>query len=162
MAACGYSVGVGADISLAANVTQSILGIRSGASFGLVLKKMSLGSRGSGSTAPTAVPLLVEVCSCTFATNGTAGTNNTAETVLQTYGRVLTSGMTAMSAWTAEPTVLNVLDEFALHVQQSYKEGFPLGEEFDCDLNNGFVIRVTNPTGNPTVLMRPMVHVERI
>lgn len=159
---CGYSVGVGADISLAANTTQSILGIRAGASFGLKLKKVSLGSRGSGSSIPTAVPLLVEVCSCTFATNGTAGTNNTSETVIQTYGRVLASGMTAMSAWTAEPTVLTILDEYSLHPQQLMKEGLPFSEEFDCDLNNGFVMRVTNPTGNPTVTMRPMFHVERI
>ncbi len=160
----GYSVGVGADISLAAAVTQSILGIRSGATFGLKLKKIGLGSRGSGSTVPTAVPMLVEICYCTYATNGTAGTNNTSETasIAQTYGRVIANGMTAMSAWTSEPTALTVLDEFALHPQQLVKEGLPFAEEYDCDVSHGFVMRVTNPTGNPTVTMRPMFHVERI
>jgi hypothetical protein len=161
MAACGYSVNVGADISLAANVTQSILGVKSGAAFGLIVKKLSLGSRASGSTAPTAIPLLVEVCYCTWATNS-PGTASTSETPSQTYGRVLAHGTTAASAWSTEPTALTVLDEFALHPQQGYKEAFPLGEEFDCDLAHGFVIRVTNPTTNPTVIMRPSLHWERI
>lgn len=161
---CGYSVGVGADISLGVGTTQSILGIRSNAAFGLHLKKVSLAARGSGSSAPTATPLLVEICHCTFATNGTAGTNNTSETtgIVQTYGRTLTHGMTAMSAWTSEPTALSILDEFALHPQQLMKEGLPFGEEYDCGLSEGFVMRVTNPAGNPTVTMRPMFHVERI
>jgi hypothetical protein len=161
MAACGYSVGVGADVSLAANTTQSILGVFSGSTFGLALKKISLGSRGSGSSAPTAVPLLVEICYSTFATNP-PGTNSTSETPLQTYGRVIAHGTTAASAWSAEPTVLTVLDEFALHPQQGFKESFPLGEEFDSDVSDGFVMRVTNPSGNPTVIMRPMLHWERI
>lgn len=158
---CGYSVGVGADISLAANTTQSILGVLSGSAFGLCLKKVSLGARGSGSSAPTAVPLLVEICYCTFATN-TPGTNSTSETPAQTYGRLIAHGVTAASAWTAEPTALTVLDEFALHPQQMMKEGLPFSEEYDCDVSDGFVMRVTNPTGNPTVTMRPMFHWERI
>jgi len=154
-------VGVGADVSLTANTTKSILGVKSGAAFGLKLKKISLGARGSGSTAPTAVPLLVEVCYATFATNG-PGTNSTSETPAQTYGRVIAHGVTAASEWSAEPTVLTVLDEYALHVQQMMKEGLPFSEEYDCAVAEGFVLRVTNPTGNPTVVMRPMFHWERV
>ena len=158
---CGYSVGVGADVSLAANTTQTILGVLSGSAFGLQLKKIGLGARGSGSSAPTAVPLLVEICYCTFATN-TPGTNSTSETPIQTYGRVIAHGVTAASAWSSEPTVLSVWDEFALHPQQMMKEGLPFGEEYDTDVSDGFAMRVTNPSGNPTVIMRPSFHWERI
>lgn len=158
---CGYAVGVGADASLAAATTKSLLGVRAGASFGIKLKKISMGSRGSGSTIPTAIPLLIEICYCTFATNP-PGTNSASETPAQTYGRTIAHGMTAASEWSTEPTVLTVLDEYSLHPQQMMKEGLPFGEEFDADVSNGFVMRVTNPTGNPTVPLRPMFHVERI
>lgn len=161
--ACGYSVGVGADVVLAANTVQSILGVRANAAFGIKLRKVSLGSRGSGSTVPTAIPLLVELCRATFATNPPA-TNSTTETPVQTYGLVIAHGVTAASAWTAgnEPTVLTVLDEFTLHPQQMMKEGLPFSGEYEAGLSEGFVLRVSNPTGNPSVPLRPMFHWERI
>jgi len=158
---CGYSVGVGADVSLAANTVQSILGVRANAAFGLKLKKYGFAARGSGSTAPTAIPLLVELCRATFATNA-PGTNSTSETPVQTYGLVIVHGVTAASAWTAEPTVLAVLDEFSIHPQQMMKEGLAFGAEYEAGLSEGFVLRVSNPTGNPTVPLRPMFHWERI
>jgi hypothetical protein len=159
--ACGYSVGVGADVSLAANVVQSILGVRANAAFGIKLKKVGMSSRGSGSTIPTAVPLLIELCRATFATNA-PGTASTSETPVQTYGLVIAHGVTAASAWSAEPTVLTVLDEFSLHPQQMMKEGLAFGAEYEAGLSEGFVLRVTNPTGNPSVPLRPMFHWERI
>jgi hypothetical protein len=107
------------------------------------LLQASIAFGASGSAAPTNTPVRVELCTCTFATNGTAGTNNTSETPVQWAGRVMASGCTAMSAWTSEPTALTVIDEFLIHPQQGVKEPFALGAEADCDLNNGFVLRVT-------------------
>ena len=158
---CGYSVVVGADVSVAAGATKTVLGVLSGTAFGLHLKKLGLGNRGSGSSIPTAEPLLVEICYCTFATNP-PGTASTSETPVQTYGRVIAHGVTAASNWTTEPTVLSVWDEFPLHPQQMMKEGLPFGEEFDTDVSDGFVIRITNPAANPAVTMRPALHWERI
>lgn len=139
-----YVVNVGADVAVTAT-PKSVIGARAGTAFGLDLLQWSIGFDASGSTAPTNEPILVELCVCTYATNGTAGTNNTTETVTQAAGRVMASGCTGMSNWTAEPTVLTVLDEFLIHGQQSFKETIGLGQEFDCDLNHGFVLRVTAP-----------------
>jgi hypothetical protein len=161
---CGYSLGVGADISLNANTVQTVLGIHvDSTECGICLKKVGLSARGSGSTAPTAIPVLIELGRCTFATNS-PGTNSTAETVVQTYGlRITASGaFNGGSAWTSEPTVITVIDEFTMHIQQMMKEGLPFSEEPDAAPSEGFVLRITNPTGNPTVPFRPMFHFERI
>jgi hypothetical protein len=141
-----YKADVGADVALTAATARSVLGIRAGATFGLDLAMWAVEGRASGSSAPTFEPMLCELCYCTFATNATPGTNNTSETPVQLAGRVMAHGMTAMSAWTAgnEPTVLTVLDEYPLHPQQGMKEFMGLGQEFDTDLNHGFVIRVTS------------------
>jgi hypothetical protein len=137
-----YKVDVGADVTV--TTAKSVLGIRAGSAFGLDLAMWAVSARASGSSAPTYEPILCELCYCTFATNSTPGTNNTSETPVQLAGRAMTHGMTAMSNWTAEPTVLSVLDEQALHPQQGFKEFMGLGQEFDTDLNHGFVIRVTS------------------
>lgn len=155
-----YGVAAGADVALVAATAKSVLGIRAGSTFGLDLAMWSIAFDASGSTAPTNEPILVELCYCTFATNATPGTNNTTETPIQLSGRVTASGMTAMSAWTAgnEPTVLSVLDEFLCHGQQGFKEFMGLGQEFDTDLNHGFVIRATSPAA---VNCRPGLRVYR-
>ena len=153
-----YKVDSGADVALAAATAKSVLGIRAGASFGLDLAMWALSFDASGSAAPTNEPILCELCYCTFATNATPGTNNTSETPIQLTGRALTHGMTAMSAWTAEPTALTVLDEYLCHGQQGFKEFMGLGQEFDTALNEGFVIRVTSPA---VVNCRPTLRVYR-
>lgn len=140
-----YGVRVGADVALVADTAKTILAIRAGASFALELLMFSLSLRGVGASAPTNEPVLIELCTCTFATNSTPGTNNTSETPDQIAGRVLAHGMTAFSASTAEPTVISPIDEFTLHGQQTIKEWFPLGGEPDCALNEGFLLRVTAP-----------------
>jgi hypothetical protein len=153
-----YGVAAGADVALVAATAKSVLGIRAGATFGLDLAMWSIAFDASGASAPTNEPILVELCRCTFATNSTPGTNNTTETPEQLMGRVMAHGMTAMSAWTAEPTVLTVLDEFLIHGQQGVKEFSGLGQEFDTDLNHGFVLRVTSPA---VVNCRPALRVYR-
>lgn len=139
-----YAVGAGADIALTATVAQSVLGVRAGASFGLDLLQAGIAFDASGASAPTNEPVLIELCTCTFATNA-PGTASTTEVPVQWAGRVMAHGCTAASAWTSEPTVITVLDEFLVHNQQGIKEPFPLALEPDCDLNQGFVLRVTSP-----------------
>ena len=155
-----YKVDSGADVGLVAATAKSVLGIRAGATFGLDLAMWGVSFDASGATAPTNEPVLAELCYCTFATNATPGTNNTTETPVQLGGRVMAHGMTAMSAWTAgnEPTALTVLDEFLCHGQQGFKEFMGLGQEFDTDLNHGFVIRLTSPA---VVNARPTLRVYR-
>lgn len=152
---CGYSVGVGADVSLSAGVAKSILGIKSGAAFGLDVYKLGVSFDGVSSTAE---PVLLELCYATFATNS-PGTNSTSETPVQGYGRVLAHGITAASNWTTEPTALTVLDEWKLHPQMSMKEWIPLDHTFDCAFGEGFVIRATAPAAVDT---RPMLFWNRI
>lgn len=152
-----YAVRVGADVALAAATPKSVLGIRAGASFGLELLMASIAFDASGSAAPTNEPILVELCTCTFATNA-PGTNSTTETPDQWGGRLLTHGMTAASNWTAEPTALTPIDEFLIHGQQGMKEFFPLGQEPDTALNDAFVLRVTSPA---IVNCRPAFRVAR-
>lgn len=154
MAKAGYSVGVGADVTLSAATIKTVLGVKSGAAFGLDLYKLGISFDGIVSTAE---PVLVELCYCTWATNG-PGTNSTSETPIQGYGRVLAHGVTAASNWTSEPTVLTVLDEWKLHPQMGMKEYIPLGQTFDCALGEGFAIRCTAPA---TVDCRPMLFWER-
>lgn len=139
-----YTVAAGADVALVATTAKSVLGARAGASFALLLKQISIAFDQSGSSAPTNEPVLIELCYATFATNA-PGTNSTSETPLQMSGRVLTHGTTCASNWTAEPTVLSVLDEFLCHPQSGFKEVMPLSDEYDTALNEGFVIRCTAP-----------------
>ena len=153
-----YKVDSGADIALTAATAKSVLGIRAGSAFALDLAMWGVSFNASGSTAPTAEPVLCELCYCTFATNNTPGTNNTSETPIQLAGRATAHGMTAMSNWTAEPTVLTVLDEYKCHPQQGFKEFMSLGQEFDTALNEGFVIRLTAAAA---VSCRPTLRVYR-
>jgi hypothetical protein len=141
MAKCGYTVAVGADVALAAATAKTVLGVKSGAAFGLDLQKISVTFDGVTSTAE---PVLVELCYSTWATNS-PGTNSTSETEVQVYGRVIADGTTAASNWTAEPTALTVLDEFLIHPQTGLKEYIPLGFTPDCAVDHGFVIRCTAP-----------------
>ncbi len=141
MADALYSVGTSAAVALAAATAKTILGVKSHANHGLSLVKVELAF--DGATA-AAVPVLVEVCYCTWATNS-PGTNSTSRTPAQRSGRVLAFSGTAGSNWTAEPTALTALEEFLVHPQTGYKDPVPLGTEPDCAVSEGFAIRCTAP-----------------
>ena len=79
MADALYSVGTSAAVALAAATAKTILGVKSHANHGLSLVKVELAF--DGATA-AAVPVLVEVCYCTWATNS-PGTNSTSRTTAQ-------------------------------------------------------------------------------
>ena len=159
MSGAGWGVNTSAAVALS-TTAKSVLGIRAGASFGIQVKHYEVGFNG---TTATDGPVYVELCYCTFATNSTPGTNNTSESanIRQQYGRVLTNGMTAMSNWTAEPTVLTALDDFWLDPNKGLIiYDYLLGLEPDTALNEGFVLRMTAATGTPSV--RASLKVERI
>jgi hypothetical protein len=152
-----YKGVTGGAVALSAATAKSVLGARAHANSGLLLSKFSVGFDG---VTASAVPVLVELCYATFATNGTAGTNNTTVTAAQQTGRVLTAGFTMMKNWTSEPTVLTVQEEFLLTPNGGLVVyDVPLGKEPDTALNEGFVIRCTAPA---TVNVRASIEVSRI
>lgn len=140
---CGYTIVTGGAVALAAAAAKSILGVKAHANSGVDLTYVEVGFDG---VTAAAVPVLVELCYCTWATNG-PGTNSTSITPVQLYGRVLTVGATAGKTWTAEPTVLTVLDEMLLTpngglVKWQYAPGL---NSLDSALAEGFAIRCTAP-----------------
>lgn len=145
--------------ALAAATVKSVLGIRAGAAFGLQLKYYEISFDG---VTASAVPVYVEIGYCTFATNSTPGTANTNlnSAITQRTGRTLTNGMTAMGAWTSEPTVITTFIDLWLDPNKgAILYDFPLGDEPDSALNEGFVIRCTAPAA---VNIRTSLRVARI
>lgn len=142
MAKAGYTAPAATAVALTAATAKSVIGVAAPAQFGVDLIKFRLGFDGATSTA---TPARIELCQATFATNG-PGTNSTTITPVQIYGRSITTGFTAASNWTAEPTVLTVMDTW----QQSVYGGlvvydFPAPATPDSAVSTGFVIRVTAP-----------------
>lgn len=155
MAAVTYGVTVGADVASGTSA-KSVLGVKAHANSGLQVTEYGVFFKG---VTASAVPVLVELCYATFASNS-PGTNSTSETPVQKSGRLLTAGFTAGSAWTAEPTVLTVLEEHCAAPDKGiWFKQFPLGQEPDCALAEGFVIRVTAAA---TVDLRAVMSVQRI
>ena len=158
MAAAGYSITTEGAVALSAATAKSILGAKAHANSGLHVKSFEVAFDGVTSSA---VPVLVELCYSTWASNS-PGTNSTSVTVRQHYGRVLTAGFTGAKTWTAgnEPTTLTVLKEFLMAPDKGLiMYQFPLGQEPDCALAEGFAIRVTAPA---VVNVRASMVLERI
>ena len=139
----GYSVVTGGAVALTAATAKSVIGVKSHANFGIDLKKLTLSF---ADTDASEVPVLIEICQSTFATNG-PGTNSTSVTPLQTYGRSITVGATAAKTWTTEPTVLTVIREFLLTPAGGVvMYDWPLGDSPDSAVSEGFVVRCTAPS----------------
>lgn len=145
MAKSGYSSTTEGAVALSAATAKSIIGVKSGATtanHGVDFKKFRVSFDG---VTPSAVPVLIEVCAATFATNA-PGTNSTSTTVRQDYGRLAGTGFTTAKNWTTEPTVLTVIEEFTLTPNAgTYAYDWPLGDSPDSALGEGFVIRCTAP-----------------
>jgi hypothetical protein len=156
MTSVGYICYTEAAVALSAATAKSILGAKAHANSGLQLKGFEVAFDG---VTASAVPVLVEIGYCTWASNS-PGTNSTAGLENQAYGRVLAAGWTAGYNWTAEPTVITVLKQFLLAPDKgviAYQ--WPLGQEPDCALAEGFVIRCNAPA---VVNVRGTMLVERI
>ncbi len=157
MPAPRYSAITGGATALSAATARTVLGWKAHANSGLLLVKAAVAFDG---VTASAVPVLVELCYCTFATNG-PGTNSTSVTPVQTMGRVLTVGATAGKNWTAgnEPTTITVLEEQLLTPNGGLViYDYPLGTEFDTALGEGFALRCTAPA---TVNVRGTMTVSR-
>jgi hypothetical protein len=155
MAKTRYSTQTAAAVALAAATPKTVLAVIAPAQFGCDLVGYEVAFDG---VTASAVPVLVEVCRSTFATNSTPGTGNTAGTVTQTAGRTITPGFTSFYGSTAEPTVLTPIDSFTMTpnggtVIRDYNGNTP-----DSDVSNGFVIRCTAPAA---VNVRATVFFER-
>ncbi|MER6505884.1 hypothetical protein ABT158_03685 [Nonomuraea sp. NPDC001636] len=140
MAKTGYSAITPAAVTLAAGTARSVLGVLAPASFGLEIKKIRIGTLGTAS----GVPGDIELCTATFATNPPGTADSTAVTPQQLYGRPITPGFLAASAWAAtkEPTVLTPVDYWPLTPNgATVLYDLPLGDSPDCGPNTGFVLR---------------------
>lgn len=143
MAKAGYAIVTGAAVSLSAATAKSVLGVRGNAAFGVDLRKFSVAFLG---VTASEVPVLVELCAATFASNE-PGTNSTSVTPAQIYGRATTHGVTAARNWTAEPTVLTVIREWLLTPAGGIViYDYPLGDSPDSPVSEGFVLRCTAPS----------------
>jgi hypothetical protein len=155
----GYKVDTSAAVALAAATAKTALMVITPSSFGCALRKVRIGF--DGITA-AAIPVFWEIVRSTNASNSTPGTGNTNENanILQYKGRAITTGFTAFSASTAEPTVLTRLDGNLLTPAGGLLVyDFPLGDEFECDVSAGLGVRLTAPA---IVNARVALHFERL
>lgn len=145
MTKAGYWVGTSSAVALSAATAKTALMVITPAQFGGDLKKFRV--EFDGVTAG-AVPVLCELVTSTNASNSTPGTNNTSETsnIQQVYGRSITTGFTAFSASTTEPTVLTTVERFHLTpTGGTLFYDFPLGDTYDWAVSAGMGIRLTAP-----------------
>ena len=142
MSACGYGFTTGAAVALVSATAKCVMGVKAHANSGIQVVNFEIGFDG---VTASAVPVVVELCYATFATNS-PGTASTSATIQQQYGRVLTAGFTAAYAWTTEPTVLTVLKKWPQPADKGLvMYQFVLGKEPDSALAEGYVVRCTAP-----------------
>lgn len=155
MAKAGYTAPSGGTTALVAATAKTVIGVVAPAQFGVDLTKLRISFDG---VTASAIPVLVELCYATFATNA-PGTNSTSITVQQEYGRPITAGFTAAYNWSAEPTVLSTLDNWTLTPNGGLVVyDIPLGSTPDSAVSQGFAIRCTAPAA---VNCRPTLKFER-
>src|SRR4051812_47067872 len=143
MAKAGYAASTEADVALVATTAKTVLGVLAPAQFGCDLRGLEIAFDG---VTTTDKPVLIEVCTATFATNG-PGTNSTSNTIAQTYGRSVTAGFTGAYNWTTEPTVLVAIKTIRVTPNGgTYDYDWPFGETPDNDVSKGFAVRCTAPT----------------
>lgn len=135
-----FAVNTTAAVPLAAATPKTVLGVYFLSWYIPNLSGMTVAFDG----AAVAVPVLVELCRCSFATNA-PGTNSTARTWVQTGGRAEASGPTAASAWTVEPTVLTPIFRYLLTPNAgNLNVAFPNGVDTGPS-GEGWAVRCTAP-----------------
>jgi len=149
MAKAGYSITTGvagtAGTALSAGVAKSVLTVIAPATFGIDLTKMRLGFDG---VTASAVPVAVEMCDNTLATNSTPGTANTNgnTSINQVYGRTIVAGFTGFYNSTSEPTVLTSYDRWTLTPNGGLViYDWPLGSTHDTPVSAGITLRCNAP-----------------
>jgi hypothetical protein len=138
----GYATNTEGAVALTGGAAKTILGVRGNAAFGVDWLGYEIGFDG---VTASAVPVLVELCYVTFATNP-PGTNSTGTTIDTMYGRVVASGFTGGRNWTAEPTVVTAFHEFLLTPNGGLIiKDFPRDRTPDSAFSEGFGIRCNAP-----------------
>jgi hypothetical protein len=136
-----YTVDTSSAVALAAGTPKTILAVLAPSTFGVDLLSFWVSPDG---VSPTAVPLLWELCSLTGATAGT-NTSETA-TIAQEGGRAITTGFTAASAYTAEPTVLTAIKSMLLTPNGGvYEYEYLWPDTPDSPVSQGFALRLNAP-----------------
>ena len=162
MSSVGYKVDNSAAVAITANTPRTCLMVITPSQFGACLRKMRLGFDG---VTASAVPAFWEIVRSTNATNSTPGTNNTNENsnIVQYKGRSITTGFTAFSASTSEPTALTRVDGgYLTPTGGLLVYDFPLSDEFEWDVSAGMGIRITTPAAAPSVNFRAALFFERL
>jgi hypothetical protein len=140
MTKAGYTLPTAAAVGLVAATAKSVLSAIAPAQFGVDLQKIRVSFDG---VTASAVPVYCELC---LSTQAGAGTSGTAVTVAQVYGRTITAGFTGGSNFSAEPTVLTVIDSFLLDPNKGlviYDWG--AGTTPDTAVSQAMVLRCTAP-----------------
>jgi hypothetical protein len=141
MAGALYEITTTSGVLLTTTVAKCIIGARAHANSSIYLSSYEVSF--DGITA-SAVPVTVDICRVTFATNP-PGTASTPLTPDLRNGRSTTLGWTAAFNWTAEPTVVTPFRTFTLTPNGgAVFYDFPLQLEPDTNLNEGFAIRCTS------------------
>jgi hypothetical protein len=150
-----YSLSTGAAVALSAATAKTVLCALTPAQFGGDLLGIEVGFDG---VTASAVPVLVEICTSTAATNSTPGTNNTTGTVNQVSGRSITTGFTGFYNSTSEPTVLTPVERFTLTPNGGLLiYDWPRDSTIDWAVSAGIAIRCTAPAAvnvNATMKLR--------
>lgn len=138
-----YAATTGAAVALSAATAKTVLCVLCPAQFGIDLLGIEVAFDG---VTASAVPVLIEVCSSTAATNSTPGTNNTTATVTQSSGRAITAGFTAFYNSTSEPTVLTPFERFTLTPNGGLLiYDWPRDSTPDTAVSAGIALRCTAP-----------------
>jgi hypothetical protein len=150
----GYSLETLAAVALSAATAKSVLTVIAPAQFGIDLTQVRISFDG---VTASAVPVLVEICQNTLATNSTVGTaNTTAGPPVQVYGRTIVAGFTGFYNSTSEPTVLTPYDRFTITPNGgTYVYDIPKDRTPDTPVSAGLTIRCTAPAAvnvNATML----------
>ena len=148
-------------VAVAANSTKTVFGVKADAGHAIDLQLLGF-SVGQSTPTATDKEIFVEFGGCTFATNA-PGTNSTAVAIDRRSGPNVAETFAAAKNWTAEPTVITPLDPFDVDPYK-FTSAFPepLLEGADFPAAEGFVLRVTNPTGNQSVNVRVWARIARV
>lgn len=145
-------------VAVANATTKTVFGVKADTGHAIDLLSLAF-SLDQATPTPADKSILVEFCACTFATNA-PGTNSTTLSegsagILQESGPRITETFSAAKNWTAEPTVVTSLRPIDCDPYKfTYERDHPLGESPDFAADQGFVLRVVNPSGNQSVNIR--------
>lgn len=142
-----YNVTTSSAVALTAATNRTILSVLAPSQFGTDLLSFWISFDG---VSPTAVPVFWQLCSLTGATAGTS-TSETS-TIAQEGGRTITTGFTAASAYTVEPTVLTEIKSQLLTPNGGvYEYEYLWPDTPDSAVSQGFALRLNAPASGTNV-----------